>query len=101
MDYNIFKDEKEQEDARQRLPELEQHPGWKYIVRALDLNYAHIDDELNIRRNFDSVDEIYTLLDRRNDLRKYKELPILLLQELQTDLPQEEDSADPYPTPKP
>jgi hypothetical protein len=90
MDFDIFKNDSEREDAKMRLPELIQHPGWKYICRVLDKNFEFVDQELDTRRDFETVDSIYTLLDRRNDLRKLKETPTLLLKELQQNQPGQE-----------
>jgi hypothetical protein len=97
MTYDIFKNDIEREDAAKRLPELEQHPGWKYVARALDINLAHLEDELSNRRDYRNVDEIYTTLDRINDLRKFKQLPKLLLEEIQLEPDEPEEDPDPFP----
>ena len=94
MNYDIFKSEKEKADAQKALPELVRHPGWKFIVKAVDLNIAHFTDQLKTRKDFSSLDELYALQDRIDDLINFKDLPKTILTENQDD-PEEEDT-DPY-----
>lgn len=90
MNYNIFNDENERKEARLALPELLKHPGWKYIVKALDANAQFVADQLKEKKDFKSLDELYALQDRITDLEAYKELPDNIILELAIDTPEED-----------
>jgi hypothetical protein len=95
MSYDIFKDEKDQAEARKALPELAQHEGWKFILRALDSNIEYFTDELKNRiehkRDFENLEQLYALQDRIDDLKQMKDLPKTLLLAALPE-PEEEDS---------
>lgn len=95
MKYDIFENEQDRADARKALPELIQHPGWKFIERALEINKEHETEKLKATKNFDNLEQVYALQDRIDDFDTYKNLPDLLLQSAQEEKPEEEDS-DPY-----
>lgn len=94
MDFDIFKDESEKTDARQRLAELQEHQGWKYLCRVLDKNIEVLQDELDTKRNHENKEDVYLSIEQQLYLRKLKELPKLLLEDLKPELPEEEDDED-------
>ena len=94
MDYDIFENEKDKADARHQLAQLEKHPGWKYITRALDANIAFLSNELKEKKDFTSLDQLYALQDRITDFETYKDLPQNILREIEPK-PEPEDT-DPY-----
>jgi hypothetical protein len=100
MDLNIFKTEQERAEARKVLPELIDHPGWKILVRALELNAAFEKDERQNRierlRNFGNLEELYAMQDRIEDLEQYKDLPLNILKEIMVE--NEEESDEIYDT---
>jgi hypothetical protein len=92
MNYDIFENDKEKADAKVSLPELEKHPGWKFIVRSLDANIAFLSDELRTKQDFTHLEEVYALQKRINDLEGLKNLPQNILQSIQEEFePEEED----------
>jgi len=94
MDYEIFKTEKEKLEACQFLPQLQDHPGWKLIIKALDLNIQHFQKELRTKP-FESLQEVSVLQDRISDLENLKFLPENLLKEAQPET-EEEPEEDLY-----
>ena len=50
-------------------------------------------------QNFSSLDELYAIQDRINDLQQYQELPLNILKELVI-RPEEEDESEIYDTPQ-
>lgn len=90
MNYDIFQNPKDRLDAKTSLPELEQHPGWKFVIKALDANIAFLNDELKTRRDFTHLQEVYALQDRINDFESYKTLPKDIVNALQDDPPEED-----------
>jgi hypothetical protein len=92
MNYDIFESDKEKQDAKKALPELGKHPGWKFIVKALDINILHFTEQLKTRKDFGSLDELYALQDRIDDLTNFKDLPKFILTE-NPDEPEEEDDS--------
>jgi hypothetical protein len=91
MNYDIFKNPKEKADAKASLPELEKHPGWKFIVRALDANIAFLNDELRSKKDFTSLEQMYALQDRISDFESYKTLPKDIVDSIQEDFEPEDD----------
>ena len=91
MNYDIFENLKEKADAKLSLPELEKHPGWKFIVRALDANIAFLSDELKDKKDFTSLEQVYALQDRINDFESYKSLPKDIVDSIQEDFEPEEE----------
>lgn len=94
MDYDIFKNNEDKAQAKGHLTELEKHPGWKYITKALDANIAFLSDELRTKKDFNSLEQLYALQDRINDFAEFKDLPQSILKELEP-TPEPEDT-DPY-----
>lgn len=92
MTYDIFRSDKEKQDARKALPELEKHPGWKFMIKALDINILHFTEQLKTKKDFASLDELYALQDRIDDLTNFKDLPKSILTE-NPDEPEEEDDS--------
>lgn len=95
MKYDIFKNDKEKADARKALPELVKHPGWKFIVRALDVNIEYLNDELRDKlrtRDFNYPEEASAAQDRIDDLQAFKDLPQTILAENQDDPEEQDDS---------
>jgi|GEM_PF-2675742 len=92
MKYDIFKNKKEKNDARKALPELVQHPGWKFITKTLDANIEFITDELKTKKNFESLEEVFYLQDRLDDLMQMKDLPATIVEAAQDDPPEDDDS---------
>ena len=95
MKYDIFKNDKEKADARKALPELVKHPGWKFIVRALDANIEFLTDELREKlrkRDFNFPEEASAAQDRIDDLTFLKDLPRFILSENQDDPEEQDDS---------
>ena len=91
MKYDIFKNDKEKADARKALPELTQHPGWKFLVKALDINIDHFTEQLRNRKDFSSLDEVYALQERLDDLTAYKNLPRNILAENPDEVEEQEE----------
>ena len=91
MKYDIFKNKRDRADARRALPELAAHPGWKFITRTLDANIEFISDQLKTQKNFDSLEEVFYLQDRLDDLTQMKDLPKTIVEAAQEDPPEEDD----------
>jgi hypothetical protein len=91
MNYDIFENSKEKFDAKSALPELEKHPGWKFIIRALDANIAFLSDELRSKRDFAHLEEVYALQKRISDFESYKTLPKDIVDSIQEDFEPEEE----------
>lgn len=94
MTYDIFQNDKEKADARQALTGLIKHPGWPFILRALQANVDYLAQELR-QRKFVSVEELVYFQDRMNDIEAFQSLPENILHELQPT--EEEEDADIYP----
>ncbi len=94
MNQDIFTDDEDRKLARESIPDLLTHNGWKLVERALDANIEYFTDKLKNRienkRDFESLDELYFLQDRIDYLKEFKELPKTLLEEAQPE-PDEED----------
>lgn len=99
MDFEIFTSDKDKAEARHALAELVEHPGWKFIQRALDLNIEHARLMLE-EEEFESVEEVVYTQERLADLRSYAKLPTLLLEAAQEDISTEEESIYPEPPTK-
>ena len=95
MKYDIFENDKDKADAKVSLPQLKKHPGWKFIIKALDANIAFQSDELREKRDFANLEEVYALQDRIDDFKKLKTLPEDIVESLK-DSPEPEDDSDPY-----
>jgi hypothetical protein len=92
MKYDIFEDNKDKSEARASLPGLVEHPGWKFIIKALDANIAFLSDDLKQKRDFTNLEEVYALQDRINDFEKLKTLPEDIVETLQeNEEPEEEE----------
>lgn len=92
MKYDIFKDQKEKNEAKKSLPELMDHPGWKFITKTLDANIEYLTDELKEKKTFDNIEQVYALQDRIDDFASLKDLPATIVEAAQDDLPEEDDS---------
>jgi hypothetical protein len=90
MKYDIFKDDKDKSIARQSLPGLEKHPGWKFIIRSLDANIAFLTDELK-DTEFDDLLEVKLRQRQITHLEELKNLPATIVEAAQPE-PEEEDS---------
>lgn len=88
---DIFKTAKDRAEARIALPEVSKHPGWAVIQKAVDANVAHFKEQLRTRKDFNSLDEVYALQSRIDDIESFKELPATLLADAQEE-PLEEDN---------
>jgi hypothetical protein len=93
MNYDIFENDQEKAEAKQRLPELEKHPGWKFILRVIDKNVEYLTRQLRTRKD-KSLEDMHALQDRIDDIEQFKDLPQSILQEIDT-IP-EEEPADIY-----
>ena len=91
MNYNIFENEQEKAEARKHLTDLEQHPGWKVLLKAIDANIVFLTDQLKSKKDFQSLEEMSFLQDRIADLEAMKDLPQSILKEIET-LPEEEET---------
>ena len=91
MNYDIFKNSKEKADAKASLPELEKHPGWKFIIKALDANIAFLSDQLRQKKDFTSLEQLYALQDRISDFESYQSLPKDIVDSIQEDFEPEEE----------
>lgn len=91
MNYDIFENPKDKADAKASLPNLEKHPGWKFIIKALDANIAFLSDQLRGKKDFTSLEQMYALQDRINDFEKLKTLPKDIVEALQEKPEPEED----------
>jgi hypothetical protein len=89
MKYDIFKDDKDKSVARQSLPALEQHPGWKFITRSIDANIAFLTDELK-DTEFDDLLEVKLRQRQITHLEELKNLPATIVQAT-ADEPAEEE----------
>jgi hypothetical protein len=89
MKYDIFKDDKDKSVARQSLPALEQHPGWKFITRSIDANIAFLTDELK-DSEFDDLLEVKLRQRQITHLEELKNLPATIV-EAAADEPAEEE----------
>jgi hypothetical protein len=94
MDYDIFRDDKERRAALTDLGSLLESPGWKVMLAALDKSIEHEDDLLH-NSDFADLSEVSRLQDAVSHLRKLKELPTLLMQDiagkLEEQTPDDED----------
>jgi len=99
MDYAIFKNDKEKNEGREALASLTEHPGWKLIAMALQLNAEHFAQQLKEKQDFDNLEQVYAMQDRIDDLGTFQNLPAILIKETEIE-PPEEDS-DPYGSPAP
>jgi|ERR1044071_5697999 hypothetical protein len=91
MNYDIFKSLKEKADAKASLPELEKHPGWKFIIKALDANIAFLSDQLRQKKDFTNLEQMYALQDRIDDLEDQKNLPKSIVDSIEEEFEPEED----------
>src|SRR5689334_22198995 len=91
MIYDIFKDDKEKAEARQALADIQEHPGWKYIKRAVAANVAYFSEQLREKKDFANLQEVYALQDRISDLESFEELPANLLIDAQAEEDQPEE----------
>ncbi len=85
MKYDIFENDKDKTEGRKALKELVEHPGWKLITRALDLNIEYFSEQLKhrieLKRDFENLEQLYALQDRIDDLKQMKDLPKTLARE--------------------
>lgn len=88
MNYDLFENEKDKAAARQSLVGFTDLPAWKLIEKALDVNIAHLQNQLRTRKDFVSTEEVFYLQDTIFDLQAFKDLPNTLLQAAQ---PEEEE----------
>jgi hypothetical protein len=88
--------EPEKQEARTHLPNLREHPGWKFIEKGLDKKIAHFAEELRERKDFTSLAEVYRLQDQIKDHEEFKRFPdiLLLATEADPETPEEEDIYD-------
>lgn len=86
MKYDIFKDDKDKSVARQSLPALEQHPGWKFITRSIDANIAYLTDELK-DTEFENLLEVHLRQQQITHLEELKNLPATIVASAQEELP--------------
>lgn len=99
MDYQIYKDEKEKQQAAIDLESLIASPGWQIVMKALDINEAHEDNKLHTERYAD-VKEFYLQQDIVEHLRNLKQLPKLLIEEARKfEQPEPPDDSDVYDSP--
>lgn len=85
MDYDIFKDDEARAAGINDLAGLMEHPGWKWVLAALDKNIEHFDGELH-DTHFIDLRPIERLQDRVSDLRNLKLLPTLLMEDAKSKL---------------
>jgi hypothetical protein len=91
MTYDIFKDNDEKAQARESLPSLVKHSGWKFIIRALDANIAYLTDELK-EKEFDDLLEVRLRQKRIVHLEELKALPDTIIEAAQPEIEDEEES---------
>jgi hypothetical protein len=90
MKYDIFKDDKDKAVARESLPALEQHPGWKFITRSIDANIAYLTDELK-DTEFENLLEVKLRQRQITHLEQLKDLPQTIVESAQEELPEPEE----------
>jgi hypothetical protein len=90
MKYDIFKNAKDKSIARDSLPALEQHPGWKFITRSIDANIAYLTDELK-ELEFDDLLEVKVRQRQITHLEELKHLPATIVESAQEDLPEPDE----------
>lgn len=91
MDLDIFKTDQEKSEARRFLPELTEHPGWKFITKALDANIKFLSLTLREKKDFSSLEELYALQDRISDFEQFKDLPQTIVAAAQEEPTEEEE----------
>jgi hypothetical protein len=90
MKYDIFENDKDKAGARTSLPALVEHPGWKFIIRTLDANIEYLTDKLKSKRDFENLEQVYSLQDRIDDFATLKDLPATIVKEITEDPPEED-----------
>src|SRR5689334_15276662 len=93
MDYSIFTNDAEKEEARKTLPGLARHPAWKWIERVLEMNVAYFREKLEHKTDFRSLEEVYSLQQQIAELDDLRNLPAIILREAQ-DNASEDDTDD-------
>jgi len=99
MNYDLFENNEEKQDAQAALKGFTDTKGWGLIEKALDANIRYLEDQLkdNLReRSFSSLEEANSLQNRIDDLLSLKDLPnqILLEAKIDEDTPEEEQIFD-------
>ena len=94
----MFANDKEKQDALTHLPSLKEHPGWKFIERALDENIAYISKQLRERKDFANLEEVFYTQQRITDIEAFKTLPETIIESAKPD-PEEEEEEEIYETP--
>lgn len=89
MKYDIFKDDKDKSVAREMMPALEQHPGWKFITRAIEANIQFLIDQLK-DTDFQDLLEVRLRQKQITHLSDLLHLPQTILDAAAPD-PEEED----------
>jgi hypothetical protein len=91
----MFKNDQEKQEAITHLPTLKDHPGWKFIERALDADVAQLEAQLFERKDFTSLEEVYKIQDLTDATKAFKNLPDKIVAEAKDKPPEQEDN-DPY-----
>ncbi len=82
MTYDIFTDDKDRQEAIDQLPQLEQHPAWKFITRSLEANIQKLTDELK-DEEFDDLLEVRLKQKQITHLSGLLQLPQTIVSEAQ------------------
>lgn len=103
MNYDIFENEKEKQEAIKDLKRLKDDPAWKIILKALESNTTFLEDQikkLSKQRGFENLEQVYLIEDKIDYLSDMKSLPDTLIKAAQPapEEPPEEDT-DIYDTP--
>lgn len=87
----MFADEKEKQAAITHLPSLKEHPGWKFIEKALAADMTALEAQLRDRKDFASLEELYKIQDLRNATEAFKNLPERIIAEARDVIPEDEE----------
>ncbi len=79
MNYDIFTDDKDRQEAIDVMPQLENHAAWKFITRSLEANIQKLTDELK-DDEFDDLLEVRLKQKQITHLSGLLQLPQTILQ---------------------
>lgn len=91
MTYDIFTDESDKQTAREVMPQLEENPAWKFVIRSIEANIKYLTDQLR-DDDFDDLLEVKLKQKQIAHLTSLLQLPQTILQAAQPDLEDEEES---------
>ena len=91
MTYDIFTDENDKQTAREVMPQLVDHPAWKFIVRSIEANIKYLTNELT-DGDFKTLLEVQLKQEQIAHLTSLLYLPQTILQAAAPEIADEEEA---------